>query len=79
VVLIPNWAIRTDPTSRELFTYWYCVDGEQQPQRVVITLGERNESFTQVLEGLDAGAIVALVTEERLNLLELTGPPSGMR
>lgn len=79
VVLIPNWAIRTDPTSRELFTYCYCVDGEQQPQRVVIALGERNESFTQVLEGLDAGAIVALVTEERLNLLELTGPPSGMR
>lgn len=79
VVLIPNWAIRTDPTSRELFTYCYCLGSEQEPQRVVITLGERNESFTQVLEGLKAGATVALVTEERVNLLELTGPPSGMR
>jgi len=79
VVLIPNWAIRTDPTSRELFTYCYCLGSEQEPQRVVITLGERNESFTQVLEGLEAGATVALVTEERVNLLELTGPPSGMR
>lgn len=79
VVLIPNWAIRTDPTSRELFTYCYCLGSEQEPQRIVITLGERNESFTQVLEGLEAGATVALVTEERVNLLELTGPPSGMR
>lgn len=78
-VLIPNWAIRTDPTSRELFTFCYCLGDNQQPQRIPITIGERNETFTQVLDGLDAGITVVLVTEERVNLLELTGPPSGMR
>ncbi len=78
-ILIPNWAIRTDPASKELFTYCYCLSAQSEPQRIVITIGERNESYTQVLEGLDAGVTVALVTEERVNLLELTGPPSGMR
>lgn len=79
IVLIPNWAIRTDPTSKEIFTYCYCIAGEGQPQRVALTIGERNESYTQVLSGLDAGATVALVTEERINLLEFAGPPSGQR
>lgn len=79
VVLIPNWAIRTDPTSKEIFTYCYCIGRDGQPQRTVITIGERNENYTQVLSGLEAGMTVALVTEERLNLLDFAGPPSGRR
>lgn len=78
VVLIPNWAIRTDPNSRQIFTYCLC-GSEGQPQRVNLTIGERNESYTQVLSGLDAGMTVALVTEERLNLLDFAGPPSRQR
>ena len=77
VVLIPTWAIRTDPTTRELFTYCYCTPGSTEPQRVALTIGTHNENYTQILDGLEAGVTVALVAEGRTNLLELTGPPAG--
>ncbi len=72
VVLIPNWAVRTDQSTSE--TYTYRLEGGA-PKRVAVSLGERNESYTIVEEGLAVGDTVVLVTEER-NLLEFTGPPS---
>jgi len=79
-VLIPNWAIRTDQTSDEIYTYCYClIDGE--PQRRPIELGARGEAWTQVLSGIDAGSSVALVSES-VNLFELRGeghPPGALR
>ncbi|MBN1487835.1 MAG: efflux RND transporter periplasmic adaptor subunit [Anaerolineae bacterium] len=76
VVLIPNWAIRTEQATGETYVYCYCNKDEGIPlERVIIVTGERNESYTQVLGGLEEGAIVALVAEER-NLLEFSGPPS---
>ncbi len=76
VLLIPNWAIRTDQTTGETYVYCQCQeDGTEHLKRFPIALGERNENFTQVLSGLEENATVALVVEER-NLLEFTGPPS---
>jgi len=75
VLLIPNWAARTDQTTGETYAYVYnSLTGSGE--RVTISLGARNESFTQVLSGLEEGETVALVAEER-NLLEFRGPPSG--
>ncbi len=65
VLLIPNWAIRTDRTAGTFYTY--VVTGEtfrQQP----ITIGARSETDTEVLSGVQAGDVVALVTEERVFL-----------
>ncbi|TFG68192.1 MAG: efflux RND transporter periplasmic adaptor subunit [Anaerolineales bacterium] len=73
VLLIPNWAIRTDQTTTETYVYCNCmVDGS--PQRTVIDTGLRNDLYTQVLSGLEDGATVYLMTEER-NLFDLAGPP----
>ena len=80
VVLIPNWAIRTDQTSDEIFTYCYCLDSGE-PLRKPIELGARGETWTQVLSGIDPGSTVALVSES-VNLFELRGegpPPGAMR
>ncbi|MFP4343926.1 MAG: HlyD family secretion protein [Anaerolineales bacterium] len=76
VLLVPNWAVRTDQDSQGTYTYCYCVEAGQ-PVRREVTIGARNEQFTQILDGLEAGDVVALVTEERSNLFELGGgPPS---
>lgn len=75
VLLIPNWAVRTDQTSAETYTYCYCMQNGT-PERTRITIGERNEMYTQVTSGLEVGDTVALVTEQR-NLFEFEGgPPS---
>ncbi len=74
-VLIPNWAIRTDQTSDEIFTYCYCLDSGE-PVRRPIELGARSEAWTQVLSGIDAGSSVALVSES-VNLFDLQGRPPG--
>jgi HlyD family secretion protein len=72
VVLIPNWAVRTEQATG--VTYAYTLVNEVLLRRD-ITVGERNESYTVVLSGVAPGDTVALVTEER-NLMEMTGPPS---
>lgn len=72
VVLVPNWAVRTDQSSGGTYAYG-LVDAALT--RRDITVGERNESYTVVLSGLTPGDTVALVTEER-NLMEMRGPPS---
>ncbi len=74
VILIPNWAVRTDQTTDQVFTYCYCLDnGDLEP--ITIEIGARSENWTEVRSGIDDGMVVALVAETR-NLLELQGPPS---
>ncbi len=75
VLLVPNWAVRTDQTSSETYVY-RMVDGV--PVRTPLTTGERSDTHTIVTAGLPEGATVALVTETR-NLLEMQGPPSRGR
>lgn len=79
VLLVPNWAIRTDQNSNATYVYCYCTAGAT-PVRQDITVGRRNDSYTEVISGLQAGATVALLTEER-NLLNILGegPPSRGR
>lgn len=74
VLLVPNWAVRTDQTSGETFTYCYCIR-EGQPTRVPVELGARSESFTEVISGLQEGDTVALLPESQ-DLLQFQGPPS---
>jgi HlyD family secretion protein len=74
IVLIPNWAIRTDQTTNETFTYCLCLV-EGIPQRIPIETGLRNDTYTQVLSGLEEGATVILLPEER-SLFDFNGPPS---
>jgi len=77
VVLIPNWAIRTDQDTEEIIAYCYCLDSGT-PQRAILELGASNETWTEVVSGIEAGATVALVSEE-FSLFEMGGPPPGMR
>ncbi|HNT77087.1 MAG TPA: HlyD family secretion protein, partial [Anaerolineae bacterium] len=72
VLVIPNWAVRTDQVSSVTYAYTF-VDNILTRREIVV--GERNESYTEVLSGLAPGDTVALVTEAR-NLMEMTGPPS---
>ncbi|MCJ7552193.1 MAG: HlyD family secretion protein [Anaerolineae bacterium] len=77
VVLIPNWAIRTDLTTDEILTYCYCLDTGELIRRP-IELGARGEARSQVLSGIEAGSSVALVSES-VSLFDLQpqGPPPG--
>lgn len=66
LVLAPNWAVRTEQSTGE--TYCYVIrDGA--PVRVAISVGERNDTFTEIVDGLAAGETVALVIENQ-SLLE---------
>ncbi|MBN1873195.1 MAG: efflux RND transporter periplasmic adaptor subunit [Anaerolineae bacterium] len=71
-LLIPNWAVRTEQSSGETYVYCYCLENGV-PKQIDITVGKRNDTFTEVLSGLDEGATIALVLEER----ELDFGPSG--
>lgn len=75
VLLVPNWAVRTDQTTGE--TYTYRLAGAT-PERVSITIGARNETYTEITSSLAEGDTVVLISEQR-NLFEFNGPPSGIR
>ncbi len=70
VLLIPSWAVRVDQETAEVYCYRIS-DGV--PERTSVELGRRNETYTEVLSGLDEGDEVALVME-RENVLS---PPQG--
>ncbi|MFN2284278.1 MAG: efflux RND transporter periplasmic adaptor subunit [Anaerolineae bacterium] len=72
VLLVPNWAVRTDQESGETYVY-RIVDGV--PVRTPIVTGERSDTHTIITSGLSEGATVALVAETR-SLLDMQGPPS---
>ena len=59
VVLVPNWAIRRDRDTGEVLV---SVLQDGQPVEVPVTLGLRNESFSEVTEGVEAGDTVAVST-----------------
>lgn len=63
VLLIPNWAVRTDRRDNTIYTY-RLENGA--PVRVDIVVGRRNDTYTEVLSGLASGDEVALITEERI-------------
>ena len=62
VLLCPLWAIRTDQTTGEIYTYRY--EG-QQVQRTPIVVGERDDTYAQILDGLKEGDLVVSIVEER--------------
>ncbi len=74
VVLAPNWAVRTDQTTGETYVYLYAAASGTY-ERVPVTTGAWNETYTQIVSGVEPGATVALVVEER-NLMDMQGPPS---
>ena len=74
VLLAPNWAIRSDQANGETFLYCYVLRSDGVPERRTITRGRYDETFTEIVSGLEAGETVALITEER-DLLDLI--PSG--
>lgn len=63
-LLIPNWALRTEQADGTTVTFTF-VQEASGVRRVDLKTGARNESFTQVLEGLQAGDTVALLSQER--------------
>ncbi len=69
-LLIPNWALRSEQVEGETLFYAY-VQKKGNLERVELKIGERNESFTQVLEGLQAGDTIVLLAQER-KLLDLS-------
>lgn len=76
VLLLPNWAIRTQQVSGETYTYCYCIQ-DGQPQQVEIVTGRRNADYTEIVSGLEAGQTVALIIEERSFLEQFGGEPGG--
>jgi len=62
VLLIPNWAIRTDQETGETYCY-RIVNGT--PLQALISLGVFGDTFSSVLSGLEAGDVVGLVSEDR--------------
>ncbi len=77
LVLVPNWAIRTDQSNNTIYCY-RIQNGI--PERVDISIGERNENYTEVITGLEPGMTVALVTEtSSLFDPDRRGPPPGLQ
>jgi RND family efflux transporter MFP subunit len=70
VLVIPNWAIRADEESGQTYCYKMI---EGSPVQTPIETGERNETQTVILSGLNEGDTVALLTEER-SLIPGDGP-----
>lgn len=62
-VLIPNWTLRFDPTTNEVFVMVQTAEG---PTRRDIRLGLRNDSVSEVVEGLTPGEVIVgtIATEE---------------
>ena len=61
-VLVPNWALGFDPDTGEIFVT--VVDGEDRDRRVIV-LGLRNDTFSEVLSGLESGETISASIEER--------------
>ena len=72
VLIVPNWAVRTDQTTGETYAY-RLRDGV--PERITVETGGRDENGTEILSGLTAGDTVVLVNEA-VALLQFQGPPS---
>jgi multidrug efflux pump subunit AcrA (membrane-fusion protein) len=62
VLIVPNWAVRLDRESGNAFVLQKMSDGTTA--EVIVETGLRNEQFSEVLSGLQAGDVV-VVTSER--------------
>jgi HlyD family secretion protein len=60
-LLIPNWTVQVDQTTGQMYVYRQTAQG---PQRMDVELGARQEGYSQVLEGLEAGDTLVLVRED---------------
>jgi HlyD family secretion protein len=62
VLIVPNWAIRLDRETGQAYVNRLAGDGTID--EVIIITGLRNEQFSEVISGLNAGDEV-VVTNER--------------
>jgi HlyD family secretion protein len=62
VLIVPNWAVRLDRETGDAYVLQKMADGAIS--EVVVETGLRNEQFSEVLSGLQAGDVV-VVTSER--------------
>lgn len=58
VVLVPNWALRLEPGSTDIFVR--VLGPGPAVQQVPVELGLRSELFSEVLSGLSAGQVVGV-------------------
>jgi HlyD family secretion protein len=61
VLIVPNWAVRLDRESGNAFVLKKMSDG--MTEEVVVETGLRNEQFSELLSGLQAGDVVVVTTE----------------
>ncbi len=78
VLLIPNWAVRTDQETGQVYTY-VIPGNDLPPERHEITIGGRNEMSTEVRSGLQEGQTVALVLESHTLPIFQGQPPRQRR
>lgn len=60
-LVIPNWALRFDPDTSDVFVMVQTAEG---PSRRDVRLGLRNENVSEVVEGLQPGDVVVGSTTE---------------
>lgn len=65
VLLAPNWAIRRDTQTNQSFMYLRVDD--ETTEEVVVQIGLRNDSFSEILSGVSEGQVV--VAPQAPNLL----------
>jgi len=77
VVVVPNRLVRIDRQKGEPVAYVEKVDEQGNPTRVEVKLGLRDETMSQVLDGLEAGDQVVIQRESRQQQLQraLQGGP----
>lgn len=67
VVLVPNWAIRRDRQTGEAFV-GFLRNGVIE--EVAVTLGLRDETFSEIISGVNAGDVIAVdTTREQFRLI----------
>lgn len=71
VLIVPNWAIRLDRETGDAFVN--LKKSETEIEEVVVQIGLRNESISEIISGLKAGDVV-VVTNERETLNFFGGP-----
>jgi multidrug efflux pump subunit AcrA (membrane-fusion protein) len=75
-LLVPNQAVESDRAAGRYYVTILRPDGTTE--RVEVVIGLRDESQTQILEGLEEGAAVVLPqVPEQISTEQQFGPPGG--
>lgn len=61
VLIVPNWAVRLDRETGNAYVLQKMADGTTA--ETIVETGLRNEQFSEVLSGLQAGDVVVVTTE----------------